>query len=236
MRPSDESSATLAPAVTLVPAPDRGVWRLGKRKSPIEYNTLQPENSQGSGAGRFSLATYGMLYCATDPAGCYAEALAHFRVSPALRRIIGDDWDHVPNTMRLGHLASGWRQDHVLVRIVPPKEARFLDVDAPATRATLAEELRPELSAWGVTGPLTDEHVHGRDRRIARQMAAWAVAQRNGLGHRLVQGITYRSGYGGRQCWAVFSDVDLEQAEQRPVRLEDPALQEVAQEYGLRVF
>ncbi|MET7762359.1 RES domain-containing protein [Streptomyces sp. NPDC005393] len=222
--------------VTLVPAPQRGMWRLGKKKKPVEYNRLEPETSQGSSAGRFSLATYGMLYCATDPAGCYAEALAHFRVHPELRRLIGSDWDNRPSTMRLGHLASGWREDHILVRIVPAKDARFLDVDSVATRAVLTKELHNELEAWEVGSPLTDEHIHGRDRRIARQIAAWTVAQRNQAGHRLAQGIAYRSGYGGRQCWAVFGDVDLEQAERRPIRLEDAALREVATEYGLKLF
>ncbi|ANW19117.1 RES domain-containing protein [Streptomyces clavuligerus] len=223
-------------SVTLLPAPERGVWRLGKRRNPVEYNTLEPETSQGSSAGRFSLATYGMLYCAADPAGCYAEALAHFRVHPEMRALIGGDWDGRPSTMKLGQLTSGWRQDHILVRIVATEETWFLDVDSPATRAVLTEELHGELGAWGVEGPLSDEHIHGRDRRIARQIAAWTVAQRNPDGHRLAHGIAYRSGYGGRQCWAVLSDVDLEPAEQRAIRLEDPDLQDVAREYGLRLF
>ncbi len=224
------------PPVTLVHGPERGMWRLGKRRQPLAYNRLEPETSQGSSAGRFSLATYGMLYCATDLAGCYAEALARFRVHPRMRGLIGNDWDRRPSTMRLGHLASGWREDHVLVRVVPPKDARFLDVDATATREVLMKELHSELSAWGVENRLTDEHIHGGDRRIARQIAAWTVAQRDRTGHRLAQGIAYRSGYGGRQCWAVLEDVDLEDAERRPVRLEDPALQEIATEYGLRLF
>ncbi|MFH8219536.1 RES domain-containing protein [Streptomyces sp. NPDC018057] len=230
MRSADE------PPVALVSAPERGMWRLGKRGQPLAYNRLEPETSQGSSAGRFSLATYGMLYCASDLAGCYAEALAHFRVHPKMRALIGGDWDREPSTMRLGHLASGWREDHVLVRLLPPGDARFLDVDASATREVLMKELHSELSAWGVENGLTDEHIHGRDRRIARQIAAWTVAQRNRTGHRLAQGIAYRSGYGGRQCWAVLQDVDLAHAERRPVRLEDPALQEVATEYGLRLF
>lgn len=69
---SSPSAVTAAHLPSLVPAPERGVWRLGKKNHPREYNRLEPETSQGSSAGRFSLATYGMLYCASDPAGCYA--------------------------------------------------------------------------------------------------------------------------------------------------------------------
>ncbi|MET7854148.1 RES domain-containing protein [Streptomyces avermitilis] len=230
MHSADESP------VTLVPAPERGVWRLGKKGHPVEYNRLEPETSQGSSAGRFSLATYGMLYCASDPAGCYAEALTRFRVQPKMRGLIGTHWDNQSGNMGLGQLGSGWRDDHILIRLVPAKDAWFLDVDSEATRAVLSKELHNEFEAWGVASPLTDEHIHGRDRRIARQIAAWTVAQRNRAGHRLAQGIAYRSGYGGHRCWAVLSDVDLETAEQRPIRLEDTALRKVAAEFGLRLF
>ncbi|MDU8995860.1 MULTISPECIES: RES domain-containing protein [Streptomyces] len=230
------SAVTTAHLPSLVPAPERGVWRLGKRDHPKEYNRLEPETSQGSSAGRFSLATYGTLYCASDPAGCYAEALAPFRVHPKLRGLIGHEWDERPSHMRLGHLASGWREDHILVRLEPAKDAQFLDVDAEATRAVLARELRGELAAWDIEPPLTDPHIHGRDRRLARQIAAWTVAQRNDAGHRLAQGIAYRSGYGGRTCWAIFHDVDLVEAERRPIQPESPELRAVAAEYGLRVF
>ncbi|GLF96564.1 RES domain-containing protein [Streptomyces yaizuensis] len=230
-------STTGEPPVTLLSPPERGVWRLGKRSNPVEYNLLEPATSEGSSAGRFSLATYGMLYCASDPDGCYAEALAYFRVGPEVRATSGPDYADWPaHLMKPGHLPQGWRQNHSLVRLVPAGDARFLDVDSPATREWLTKELHHELKAWDVQGVLGDDDIHGRNRQIARQIAAWTVAQRNGDGHRLAQGIAYRSGYGGRQCWAVLSDVDLVRAETHPIRLEDGALQDVAREYGLRLF
>ncbi|MFI7097024.1 RES domain-containing protein [Streptomyces lydicus] len=221
------------PVVTLLPPPPRGVWRLGRSDAPLQYNKLDPENSLGSSAGRFSLPRYGMLYCCTDTTGCYAEGLAPFRVQPLMRALL----DHETRTgqMTTGHLASSWREERILVRVLPPPDARFLDVDCDATRAVLAKELHSELAAWGLDGPLTDEHIHGRDRRVARQIAAWTVAQRNEAGHMLAQGIAYRSGYGGRRCWAILSDVSLREAERQPLRAESPELQEVAREYGLTV-
>lgn len=138
--------------------------------------------------------------------------------------------------MKLGHLASSWRDTHILVRLKLAPDARFLDVDADATRAVLARELRQDFDAWGIEGPLSEEHIHGRDRRVARQIAAWTVAQRNAEGHLLAQGIAYRSGYGGRRCWAVLSDTEYVEAERRPILAESVELKEVAREYGLTVW
>ncbi|MFF5004937.1 RES domain-containing protein [Streptomyces phaeochromogenes] len=226
-----------APPVALVPAPERGVWRLGKGSAPLRYNQIEPETINGSAAGRFSLFTYGTLYCASDLAGCFAEALAGFRVDPRMRSLMsGDEEVPGPQPMRLGHLASSWRQERILVRLMPAAEARFLDVDAEETREVLADELKGDLSEWDVQPPLEDHHIHGPDRRIARQIAAWSVAQRNSAGHQLIQGIAYRSGYGGRRCWAILSTTELAEAERRPVLAESVELQEVAREYGLTVW
>ncbi|MFE9816610.1 RES domain-containing protein [Streptomyces sp. NPDC005773] len=223
------------PPVVLACAPDRGVWRLGKASAPLKFNRVEPETIGGSSAGRFSLFTYGMLYCASEPTGCYAEALAYFRVHPEVRSLLADE-PHKPGHMRIGHLASGWRDAHILVRLKLSAEARFLDVDADITREVLAHELRHEFSEWGVDGELTDDHIHGKDRRVARQIAAWTVAQRNAEGHQLAQGIVYRSGFGGRRCWAVLSGTDYIEAERRPILAESVELQEVAREYGLTVW
>ncbi|MET8656943.1 RES domain-containing protein [Streptomyces griseus] len=222
------------PPVELALPPDRGVWRLGKSTDPLKFNRIEPETIEGSSAGRFSLFTYGMLYCASEPAGCYAEALAHFRVHPKMRELLADE-PVAAGRMKLGHLASSWRDTHILVRLKLAPDARFLDVDAEATREVLRRELRNEFAEWGVEGPLNEEHIHGRDRRVARQIAAWTVAQRNAEGHRLAQGIAYRSGYGGRRCWAVLSGTEYVEAERRPIFAESVELKEVAREYGLTV-
>jgi hypothetical protein len=226
-----------APPVVLVPAPDRGVWRLGKAGNPLRANQVEPETVEGSAAGRFSLLTYRTLYCASDLAGCFAEGLAPFRVDHRLRHLIASDIDAPrPGQMQIGHLPSSWRSERILVRLKPAATARFLDVDAEQTRAVLADQLRSELKALGVDPPLTDKHIHGYDRRIARQIAAWSVAQRKSDGHQLVQGIAYRSGYGGRRCWAILGDTELTEEERRPIPPEQVELQEVAREYGLTVF
>ncbi|MEU5363296.1 RES domain-containing protein [Streptomyces sp. NPDC005925] len=223
------------PPVTLRPAPEDGVWRLGLAHDPLVYNQVEPETVMGSAAGRFSLFSYGMLYCASAPAGCYAEALAPFRVDPRVRDLMGDAATGGTGLMAVGDLASSWRAERILVRLVPSPQARFLDVETEQTRRALAALLKDELRELNLQGPLENHHIHGPNRGIARQIAAWAVAQRNSDGHQSIQGITYRSSYGRRQCWAILRDTELKEEERRPIRLEDVDLHDVAREYGLTV-
>ncbi|MEV8311818.1 RES family NAD+ phosphorylase [Streptomyces flavidovirens] len=219
--------------VSLVPAPERGVWRLGKAKDPLKYNQISAEDDSRSGGNRWSLVSYGTLYCASSLDGCFAEALAPFRVDPELRAIIEDDWQE-PYYMTPGTLPQDWRTRHTLVRLQPAKEARFLQVDDEQTLKTLSRELKGELAALGV-GALTPEHVRGADRRVTRQIAAWAIAQRTPHQGRLIHGIAYCSRFALRECWAIFSDVDLEEVESQPIWPETDGLQAVAVEYGLTI-
>lgn len=223
------------PPVTLSRAPGQGVWRLGWSQDAVKYNQVEPETFDGSSAGRFSLFSYGTLYCASTPAGCYAEALEQFRVAPRMRALMQEDPQTNTGHMAVGHIASSWRRNRILVRLTASPQAQFLDLEADATREVLLDALGDDLRAFGVEGSLTDKHLRGRDRRITRQVAAWAVAQRNDEGYQLVQGITYRSGYAGYQCWAILRDTELKEEERRPIKLEDRDLREVANEYELTI-
>lgn len=225
----------MIPPVTLTAAPDEGVWRLGRASAPVVYNQVEPDTFGGSSAGRFSLFSYSMLYCASEPDGCFAEDLARYRVAPKVRHLMSGSDTNGSEWMKTGDIPSSWREERILVRLIPSQRSRFLDVDSEETRDVLAADLKDDLSAMGVEGSLTDEHIHGRDRRVARQISAWAVAQRNEAGHQLVQGITFRSSYGGRRCWAILGDTDLKEVERCPIRMEDPALHAVAREYGLTI-
>ncbi|WP_331738016.1 RES domain-containing protein [Streptomyces sp. NBC_01276] len=227
---------TAQPDVSLIPAPERGIWRLGKSKNPVTYEKISQEDSDRTGGNRWSLVSYGTLYCASEHDGCFAEALAPFRVSPAMREVIADDWQE-PYYMGPGKMPRDWTTRHTLVRLQPPKEARFLDVDDERTLKTLSHELEDKLAEQGVD-LLTTEHVQGFNRRITRLISAWAITQRTGPSEqeRLVHGIAYRSRFGMRQCWAVFSDVALKQEESSLVFPEAEALRRVADEYGLTML
>ncbi|MFC9535991.1 RES domain-containing protein [Streptomyces sp. NPDC056975] len=219
----------------LMRAPSQGVWRLGWAHDPIRYNQVEPETFDGSSAGRFSLFSYETLYCASKPAGCYAEALALYRVSPRMRALMQDAPAN-NDQMALGAVPSSWRDLRILVRLTASPQAQFLDLEAEQTRVALTEELGDELQAFGVQGLLTEKDIQGKDRTVTRQIAAWAIAQRNAAGHQLMQGITYRSSYGGYRCWAILRDAELHEQERRPIKQEDVALREVAAEYGITVW
>ncbi|MFE3635371.1 RES family NAD+ phosphorylase [Streptomyces cellostaticus] len=217
----------------LIPAPERGVWRLGKAKDPLKYNQITADDADRTSGNRWSLVGHGTLYCASEFEGCFAEALAPFRVHPELRNVIQDDW-HEPYYMPPSHLPLDWRTRHTLVRLMPDKAARFLDIDDNDTLNSLHQELEPVMARFDVD-KLTHEHVQGRDRRITRSIAAWAHEQRTLRRAPLIQGIAYRSRFAARQCWAIFESTHLEEVETQPIWPETEGLRTVADEYGLTI-
>ncbi|MFF3013678.1 RES domain-containing protein [Streptomyces sp. NPDC057939] len=222
--------------ISLIQAPERGIWRLGKANEPLKYDTISRQVASGSGGKPWSMASYGTLYCATDQEGCYAEALAPFRLHPTTLRDAVEDWKD-PSYMPPGRLPRDWSTRRILVRLQPVKEARFLDVDDEETLEALSRELRQELAALGVSR-LTTADIQGFNPRVTRRISAWAITQRTGPSEqeRLIHGIAYRSRLGLRQCWAVFGDVELKQVESSLVFPEAEALREVADECGLRML
>ncbi|MFV0129377.1 RES family NAD+ phosphorylase [Streptomyces sp. HMX112] len=214
--------AAQQPDVRLIPAPERGVWRLGKLSNPLKYEQISRDDATSSAGNRWSLVGYGTLYCASERDGCFAEALAPFRVHPDMLDVVADDW-RGPNAP--GLLPPDWTTRHTLVRLQLPKEARFLDVDDERTLEVLSGELGVDK--------LTTEHIQGFNRRLTRRISAWAIAQRTPEQGRLIHGIAYRSRFGMRQCWAVYSDVPVDALESSLIFPEDEALRTVADEYRL---
>ncbi|MFE3263685.1 RES family NAD+ phosphorylase [Streptomyces sp. NPDC059215] len=219
--------------VRLIAAPERGVWRLGKAKEPLKYNRIATEDTDRPSGNRWSLDHRGTLYCATDIEGCFAEALAPFRVHPKLRHIAQSDWPQ-PGYMPPGTLPRDWRTRHTLVRLVPDKNARFLNVDDGDTICSLTHALESVLSDLRVD-ELSHEHMKGADRRITRRIAAWASDQKTTEGIQPIQGIAYQSRFAARQCWAIFEGAQLQEAETQPIWAETEGLESVAAEYGLTV-
>ncbi|UUU45151.1 MULTISPECIES: RES family NAD+ phosphorylase [unclassified Streptomyces] len=222
-----------ATRLQLIAAPEHGVWHLGKAKDPLKYNKISKADNNRTGGNLWSLVGYGTLYCSSELDGCFAEALEPFRVDPELQALIADDW-RTPDFMPPGTLPRDWRTRHTLVRLQPTKEARFLNIDDEEALRLLSRELKDELAVLGVP-TLTREHIRGSNRRVTRQIAAWAITQRTPEQGRLIHGIAYRSRFGMRQCWAIFSDVDLEEIEQQPIWPETEGLRTVADEYGLTI-
>ncbi|KOU54206.1 RES family NAD+ phosphorylase [Streptomyces sp. WM6378] len=227
--------AAPSPDIQLVEAPERGIWRLGRATGPLKYERITEADDASSVGNRWSHSDHGTLYCASEHDGCFAEALAGFRVHPDMRDVIGDDWPG-PYYLAPGTIPRDWRTRHGLVRLQPAKGSLFLDVDDHRTLRALSEALQDELAALDVD-KLTTEHIQGfKDRRVTRQISIWAVQQRTAHQEHLIQGIAYRSLFGMRQCWAVFDHAQLEQVESSLIFPEAEALRTVADEYGLTVF
>lgn len=220
--------------IRLVPAPDHGIWRLGRSREPLEFSHTLDDSGEAGAQDRWSGPNQGTLHCASDLDGCFSEALAPFRVAPAMRDVVGEDWNADAGFLAPGHIPGDWRTRHVLVRLLPPPDAHFLDVNDDTTLRVLDRVLRPELDSLGVEG-LTVGDVNGFDRRITRSIGTWARAQRTPAGERRIHGITFRSRFGGHRCWAIFERVDLRQVETQPIWPENQGLRRVADEFGLTV-
>jgi hypothetical protein len=222
--------------VRLIPAPADGVWRLGKTPDPLTYDTLAPADESSTAGNAWSASAHGTLYCASQQDGCFAEALAVFRVDPDARELVEPDW-HEPYFVGPGKMVRDWSAKHTLLRLEPAKESRFLDVDDETTLKTLSAVLGPRLHEFGVPrSGLTREHTHGFHRRLTRAIARWAHAQRTPEGAPSIHGIAYKSRFGMRQCWAVFDNTTVERLESTYVFPESEPLRTVAQEYGLQMF
>ncbi|MFJ8827924.1 RES domain-containing protein [Streptomyces sp. NPDC102467] len=229
---------TSSPAadVRLTAAPADGVWRLGKTPAPLSYDTLAPADENSTAGNAWSASTYGTLYCASQQDGCFAEALAPFRVHPDMRELVDGDWDS-PYFVGPGKMVRDWSAKHILLRLEPAKESRFLDVDDETTLKALTALLAPRLPELGVTLPeLTREHTLGFHRRLTRAIARWAHAQRTPQGTPSIHGIAYKSRFGMRQCWAVFDNTTVDRLESTYVFPESEPLRTVAREYGLQMF
>ncbi|WP_372347241.1 RES family NAD+ phosphorylase [Streptomyces sp. KL116D] len=229
---------TSSPAadVRLVPAPTDGVWRLGKTPDPLSYDILAAPDESSTAGNAWSASTYGTLYCASQQDGCFAEALAPFRVHPDMRELVDHDW-HEPFFVGPGKMVRDWSAKHTLLRLEPAKDSRFLDVDDAHTLKALTVLLAPQLAELGVTqAELTRDHIQGFHRRLTRAIARWAHTQRTAQGTPRIHGIAYKSRFGMRQCWAVFDNTTVDRLESTYVFPESEPLRTVAQEYGLQMF
>lgn len=229
---ADDPLQSAVPA-TIAP-PRRGVWRVGRGDDPLRASVLEPADALLERAGnRFDIPGVGVRYFATEVEGCYAETLARFRPSAAVLAAVGADSDWSDrHFMDVGSVPADWRARRQIVRVVLPARYPLVDIESPDTHRELTRALAPSLDALGITS-LDVATVRGPDRRVTRLLAQWAYRPRSDyLGY---SGLRYVSRLGDWECWAVFEDVPFEVVERKPIELTDPALQQIAVTFGLRV-
>jgi hypothetical protein len=226
-------------AVETIELPPKGVWRIGLATDP--YQTPPPlsldDLNDAAAGNRFDspVGNYSVLYFGTELEVCFGETLARFRPDPRVVAEIEDDWDD-QGFMRPGDVPADWRLRRLAVRAEASGGARFLDVEAPSTRRTLAVQLAAVLASYGALD-LDVAAIRSGDRRVTRAISYWAWSRMNDDGDPVYAGIRYLSRLDTAwECWGIFDDVPLQELERRSITPSMSELQSVATSFGLQVF
>lgn len=220
------------PSPHLVSPPPR-LYRVARSDNPLRFSQIDPADVPLPGAGnRFDVPGDGVLYCATQPAGCYAETLARFRPSAAVRAAVQDE---DPHFMVCGGVPADWRARRLKVTAETVDALPFLDVEDERTHDFLTTELAREMAALSV--PLIDVSIiRGPKRLITRAVSAWAYSAPDDEGNFIYSGIRYMSRLGDHECWAIFEGTDVREIARDTIARNDPDIQAVAQNWELNVF
>lgn len=228
------------PTVKTVMPPEAGVWRVGRGPEPFALRdpspALRPFDQDDRGIGnRFdsAMGNYYVWYCASKRDGCYGETLATFRPDPRVREAVTDGDEGL---MPIGEVPADWRKRRVAARTTFSEPRPFVDVEAAETRSLLTRELGWVLDLVGLD-EIDVAAIRSRDRRLTRWISQWVWQERLQEHKPDYAGMRYCSNLNSDwECWAVFDDASLTEQERRPVLRQDPALQRVADLFGLDIF
>lgn len=217
----------------LVDAPAR-LWRVARSSpDPLAFNTTPAEDvSQPRAGNRFDVPGGGILYCATEKSGCYAETLAQFRPTAATRAAVKHEQE---NFMVCGGVTRDWRDRRLCVEFELQDALPFLDVEAQQTHEFLTDELSSYMASLGIS-QLDVSTVRGPDRLVTRAISAWAYAATDDLDEPLYSGLKYVSRLGDYECWAIFDGTELQETYRELIQPQCPDLSAVADNFHLRVF
>lgn len=131
------------------------LFRVARADQPLRFSQIAPADVPLPKAGkRFDVPGGGILYCATEAAGCYAEVLARFRPSAAVRAAVQDE---DPGFMICGGVPADWRDRRLEVELDLVDALPFLDVEHEATHEYLTTAVAREMAALSI--PLIDVGV-----------------------------------------------------------------------------
>lgn len=218
------------PALVTAPAE---LFRVARADDPWRPSVIDPADVAMERAGnRWDVPGKGVTYFASNRAGCYAETLARFRPTTAIRAAVKDE---DPTFMMVGGVPADWRHRRVVGSASLQNPLPFIDVEEPSTHEHLTTQLAATLGALGVD--LVDVGiVRGRNRLITRAIAQWVFDATDDAGDYLYSGIRYMSRLGAWECWAVFDGVLMYEQSRRTIDVEDPELIAVADQFDLRVY
>lgn len=210
-------------------------WRVARRRDPLRFSYIAPEDAWGNAGNRFDVPGGGVLYTADTVEACYIETLARFRPTLRMLREINND----PGYMNAGGIPASWREDRVLARITGDQNGPpFVDIDNSSTLNYLNRDpdLRGRLAALGVMD-LDRGALYTSARGVTRLLAQWVYAQTDDTGAGLYAGIRYQSRLGKQHvCWAIFDHrIEVTVQEMQAISCLDAVLQKVAAEWGLTI-
>lgn len=209
------------------------LYRIARSTRLLDPSRITPQEAALSRTGnRFVVAGGGVLYLASSAEGCFAETLARFRPTAAMRAIVADE---DPVFVVVGGVPKDWRAQRQLITVEAVAPLPFIDIENPATHEYLTAVLAAQLDARGIQ-QLDTAAVRGPDRALTRAISTWAYAAMNEDGDPQYSGIRYKSRLGDHECWSVFDGTDLRLRSRRPIELTDADLTTVADQFGLRIF
>lgn len=219
------------PAAATQPLPE--LYRITRRGRLLEPSRISPADAGLPRTGnRFDVAGGGVLYFGTTAEGCFAETLARFRPTAAIRALVADE---DPRFVVCGGVPQDWRAQRLLVSVDAVDPLPFVDVEHPETHEYLTAAMAHQLEALDVT-QLDVSCLRGSNRALTRAISTWLYAATDDDGTPKYSGIRYKSRLGDHECWAVFEGTELQVRSREPLELTNQDLQKVAQCFGLRIF
>jgi hypothetical protein len=208
------------------------LWRVGRSSEPLHFSAIAPEDAASeNGGNRFDVPGGRVLYAASDAEGAFAETLARFRPTAAMRALPPEEDEHL---MAVGAIPADWRTRRQLVQFELEDPLPFLDVDPPETHTYLTGELSGLLAALGVDA-LDVATVRGPNRFITRGIATFAYSATDASGNPIYSGLRYGSRLGPWECWAVFAGTNIGRSFPSAVSKTEDALLRIARAFELTV-
>jgi hypothetical protein len=224
---------------TITP-PTTPIYRVGRSPDPFAAPDWAYALPDGTFGGRFDdpsgrrgtppTGRFRTLYFAAEPAGAFAEVLAHFRPDLTVLAALGS------STTPTGIVPTAWRVVRRLGAVVLNTQGTFVDIGHARTLRLLRPHLARTATALGLPD-LDLSAFSGPSRVLTQEAARFVYEQYDHLGTPLYAGIRYTSRlHRTWECWAVFSDrARLTAPRVEFIAANDPGLLDAASVLGLKV-
>lgn len=213
--------------------PVEPVYRIARTNGMLVGSRIRERDSRTQAGHRFDLVDSGVIYCATQLQGSFAEVLSPFRKTPSTRIHIDQNVDS--GLMNLGGIPADWRERRSIFLIDCVEPLPFLDIENPKTLSFFDHELVKELFEIGINFPLDISLIRGSNRRLTRAISVWAANQMDEDGESLYSGIRYKSRLGDWECWAIFEETEVKIVRIQEIKRANPDLLAVADLYQLTI-